>query len=123
MEKVKTYGTLMVVALLVPLLISFIIWIVGSAFSAGGGMAPGITYGIYQITSSTPGASNYNIASGVSYFWINSAANGGIASSPAFPTVMVTIMNDLISLVALAVAIFLGIEFAASLLQVYGARR
>ncbi|MEM3844534.1 MAG: hypothetical protein QXU98_02340, partial [Candidatus Parvarchaeota archaeon] len=123
LEKVKTYGTLMVVALLVPLLISFVIWIVGSAFSAGGGMAPGITYGIYQITSSTPGTSSYNIASGVSYFWINSAANGGIASSPAFPTVMVTIMNDLISLIALAVAIFLGIEFAASLLQVYGARR
>ncbi|MEM0124394.1 MAG: hypothetical protein QXF41_02540 [Candidatus Micrarchaeaceae archaeon] len=123
LEKVKTYGTMMVVALLVPLLISFVIWIVGSAFSAGGGMAPGITYGIYQITSSTPGTSSYNIASGVSYFWINSAANGGIASSPAFPTVMVTIMNDLISLIALAVAIFLGIEFAASLLQVYGARR
>ncbi|MEM0258484.1 MAG: hypothetical protein QW314_01330 [Thermoproteota archaeon] len=123
MEKVKTYGTMMVVALLVPLLISFVIWIVGSAFSAGGGMSPGITYGIYQITASTPGTSSYNIASGVSYFWINSAANGGIASSPAFPTVMVTIMNDLISLIAFAVAIFLGIEFAASLLQVYGARR
>ena len=123
LEKVKNYGTLMVIALLVPLIISFIIWIVGSAFSAGGGLAPGITYGISQITSSTSGASSLGISQGVSYFWINSAANGGIASSPAFPSVMVTIMNDLISLVALAVAIFLGIEFAASLLQLYGSKR
>ncbi|MEM3192164.1 MAG: hypothetical protein QXV17_08545 [Candidatus Micrarchaeaceae archaeon] len=66
-------------------------------------------------------ASSYGITQGVSYFWINS--NGGIASSPAFPTVMVTIMNDLITLVSLAVAVFLGIEFSASLLQLYGARR
>lgn len=109
--------------MLVPLIIYFIIWIVGSAFSAGGGLAPGITYGISQITAATPDASSYGIASGVSYFWINSAANGGIASSPAFPSVMVTIMNDFISLIALAVAIFLGIEFAASLLQLYSARR
>lgn len=123
LEKVKNYGTLMVVVLLVPLLVSFIIWIVGSAFSAGGGLAPGITYGISQITASTPGASGYGIVSGVSYFWINSATNGGIASSPAFPSVMVTIMNALISLVALAVAIFLAIEFAASLLQLYGSKR
>jgi len=123
LEKVKNYGTLMVIALLVPLLISFIIWIVGSAFAAGGGLAPGITYGLSQITATTPGASSYGIASGVSYFWVNSAANGGIASSPAFPSVMVTIMNALITLIALAVAIFLGIEFAASLLQLYGSKR
>ncbi len=123
MDKMKTYGTMMIVALLVPLIISFIIWIVGSAFASGGGIAPGVTYGIYQITSSTPGASSYGITQGVSYFWINSIGNGGIASSPAFPSVMVTIMNDLITLVSLAVAVFLGIEFSASLLQLYGARR
>ncbi|MEM0123268.1 MAG: hypothetical protein QXI38_02035 [Conexivisphaerales archaeon] len=73
---------------------SFIIWIIGSVFYAGGGIALGITYEIYQITASTPGTSSYNIASGVSYFLINSAANSGIASSPAFPSVMVTIMNS-----------------------------
>lgn len=123
MEKMKTYGTFMVVALLVPLIISFVIWIVGSAFSAGGGMAPGIIYGISQITSSTPSASSYNIATGVSYFWINSATNGGITSSPAFPSVMVTIMNGLIALIALAVTIFLGIEFAHSLISYTGSKR
>ncbi|MEM0145722.1 MAG: hypothetical protein QXG99_03175 [Conexivisphaerales archaeon] len=41
---------------------SFIIWIIGSVFYAGGGIALGNTYGIYQITASTPSDSKYCIA-------------------------------------------------------------
>jgi hypothetical protein len=112
-QKLRTYGTIMVLALLGPLLVSFIIWIVGSAFAAGGGVPPGITYGIYQI----PG----NV-SGISYLWINSPANGGVASSPAFPTVMLNILNSLIVIISLAVAIFMGIEFMVSLFSYYSER-
>jgi len=114
-QKLRTYGIMMVLALLGPLIISFIIWIVGSAFAAGGGVAPGITYGIYTgIPSNT---------TGITYLWINSAANGGVASSPKFPTVMVNILNSLIVIISLVVAIFMGIEFMVSLFGYYSERR
>jgi len=113
-QKLRTYGTVMVLALLGPLIVSFIIWIVGSAFAAGGGRPPGITYGLYMI----PG----NV-SGISYLWVNSPANGGVASSPAFPTVMLSILNSLIVIISLVVAIFMGIEFMVSLFGYYSERR
>jgi hypothetical protein len=115
-QKLRTYGTIMVLALLGPLIVSFIIWIVGSAFAAGGGIAPGITYGIY---TKVPNPTN---ATGVTYLWINSPANGGVQSSPAFPTVMVYILNDLIVIISLVVAIFTGIEFMVSLFSYYAER-
>jgi len=121
-QKLRTYGTVMVLALLGPLIVSFIIWIVGSAFAAGGGIAPGITYGIYQITNSNA-PSNLNISSGISYLWVNSAANGGVATSPKFPTVMVNILNSLIVIISLVVAIFMGIELMVSLFGYYSERR
>ncbi len=111
LERIKHYITILIIALLIPLIVSFVIWIVGSAFASNGGVAPGITYGIYQITSSK----GNNITSGVSYLWINSPSNGGLASSPAFPSVMLTILNDLIVFLAIVVAIFAGIELIAAL--------
>jgi len=120
-QKMRTYGTTMILALLGPVIVSFIIWLVGSAFAAGGGVAPGITYGIYQITSSNA-PSNYTIPSGVSYLWINSPAYGGILNSPAFPTPMVTILNALIILASALVALFAGYEFMVSLFSYYSER-
>ncbi len=110
LEKIKNYLMIMIVALLIPLILSFVVWIVGSAFASPGGVAPGITYGIYAINGA-----KYVNATGVSYLWINSVTSGGIASSPAFPTVMLTILNDLIVFVAIIVAIFAGIELIAAL--------
>ncbi|BBE42472.1 hypothetical protein NAS2_1083 [Conexivisphaera calida] len=104
----------MVLALLGPLIVSFIIWVVGSAFAAGGGVAPGITYGIYQIKGNQ---------SGVSYLWINSPTNGGVAASPAFPTVMLNILNSLIVIISIVAAIFLGIELIVSFFNYYSERR
>ncbi|MFP3317415.1 MAG: hypothetical protein RXN79_03355 [Candidatus Nanopusillus sp.] len=120
-QKMRTYGIMMILALLGPVIVSFIIWIVGSVFAAGGGMAPGITYGIYQITSSNAPA-NYTIPPGVSYLWINSPAYGGILNSPSFPTPMVYVLNDLIILASALVAIFAGIEFMVSLFSYYAER-
>jgi len=114
LQKLRTYGTFMVLALLGPLIVSFIVWIVGSAFAAGGGRAPGITYGIYMIPGNT---------SGISYLWINSPANGGVASSPAFPTVMLSILNSLIVVISIVAAIFLGIELMVSFFNYYSERR
>ena len=107
LERIKHYITIMIVALLAPLVVSFIIWVVGSAFASGGGVAPSITYGIYGI--------HYGNATGVSYLWINSQANGGLSTSPAFPTVMITILNDLIIFVSVIIAIFAGIELLTAL--------
>ncbi|MDP7976902.1 MAG: hypothetical protein ACP5LX_06905 [Nitrososphaeria archaeon] len=115
MERIKHYLTIMIIALLIPLMVSFIMWIVGSAFATGGGLAPGITYGIYQINSNNAGAFAGNMSSGVSYLWINSPANGGLASSPAFPSVMLTILNDLIVFMSITVAVFSGIELITAL--------
>jgi hypothetical protein len=117
LQKLRTYGTLMVLALLGPLIVSFIIWIIGSAFASGGppGQAPGITYGIYMIPDKNQ--------SGVSFLWINSQTNGGIASSPAFPTVMLNILNSLIVIISIAAAIFLGIELIVSFFNYYSERR
>ncbi|MDG7037665.1 MAG: hypothetical protein JRN37_00670 [Nitrososphaerota archaeon] len=47
--------------------------------------------------------------------WINSPANGGFTSSPAFPSVMLTVLNDLIVFLAIVVAIFAGIELITAL--------
>ncbi len=110
LDRVKHYLTIMIIALMIPLILSFVVWIVGSAFASGGGVAPGITYGIYAINGA-----KYVNATGVSYLWINSAANGGVSSSPAFPTVMLTILNDLIVFVSIIVAIFAGIELITAL--------
>ncbi len=114
MDRIKHYLTILIVALLIPLVVSFVIWIVGSAFATPGGVAPGITYGIYSI----PG----NVT-GVSYLWINSPANGGVARSPAFPTVMLTILNDLIVFLAILVAIFSAIELFGAIMAYIGSSR
>ena len=114
LQKIRKYGIAMVLALLGPLIVSFIIWVIGSAFASGGGVAPGITYGIYMI----PGNQ-----SGISYLWINSPANGGIATSPAFPTVMLTILNSFIIIISIAAAIFLGIELIVSFFSYYAEGR
>ena len=106
LERIKHYLAILIIALLIPLVVSFVIWIVGSAFASGGGKAPGITYGIYLIPGNT---------SGVSYLWINSPANGGVSASPAFPTVMLTILNGLIIFLAVVVAIFAVIELISAL--------
>lgn len=55
------------------------------------------------------------MSSGVSYLWINSPANGSFHSSPAFPSVMLTILNDLIVFLAIVVAIFVWIELIPAL--------
>ena len=110
-ERIKHHLTILLILLLVPLFVSFIIWIVGSAFAMGGGVAPGVFYGIKPITS----APNYTIPSGVAYLWIASPANGGIASSPAFPSIAITIINGLLYVIAIGGAIFEGFELIVAL--------
>jgi len=51
LEKAKCHLTILIILLFVPLFVSFIVWIVGSAFASGGGVAPGVFYGIRPITS------------------------------------------------------------------------
>ena len=110
MEKIKHYLTVIILTLLIPLILSFVIWIVGSAFASGGGVAHGITYGIYAINGT-----KYTGSSGIVYLWINSRANGGIASSPAFPAVMLTILNELITFAAVILAIITGLDLIGAL--------
>jgi len=45
MERIRHHSIILLILLLVPLFVSFIIWIVGSAFATGGGVAPGVFYG------------------------------------------------------------------------------
>jgi len=111
MERIKHHLTILLILLLVPLFVSFIIWIVGSAFAMGGGVAPAVGYGIQAITS----APNYTIPQGVAYLWIASPSHGGIASSPAFPSVAITIINGLLYVIAIGGAIFEGIELIVAL--------
>jgi len=111
MEKVKHHLTILLILLLVPLFVSFIVWIAGSAFAAGGGIAPGVFYGIKPIIS----APNYNISSGVAYLWIASPANGGISSSPAFPSIAITIINGLLYVIAIGGALLEGFELIVAL--------
>jgi len=51
MEKAKRHLTILIILLFVPLFVSFVVWIVGSAFAVGGGVAPGVFYGIKPMTS------------------------------------------------------------------------
>ena len=113
MERIRHHLTILLILLLVPLFVSFVIWIVGSAFASGGGVAPGVFYGIKPITSAS--APNYNISSGVAYLWIASPANGGIASSPAFPAIAITVLNGILYVIAIGGAIFEGFELIVAL--------
>jgi len=111
MERIKHNLTILLILLLVPLFVSFIIWIVGNAFASGGGVAPAVGYGIQAITS----APNYTIPQGVAYLWIASPSHGGIASSPAFPSVAITVINGILYVLAIGGAIFEGIELIVAL--------
>jgi len=111
MERIRHHATILLILLLVPLFVSFLIWLVGSAFASGGGVAPAVGYGIQAITS----APNYTIPQGVAYLWIASPSHGGIASSPAFPSVAITIINGLLYVIAIGGAIFEGIELIIAL--------
>ena len=113
MERIRHHLTILIILLLVPLFVSFIIWIVGNAFASGGGVAPAVGYGIQAITS----APNYTIPQGVAYLWIASPSHGGIASSPAFPSVAITIINGLLYVIAIGGAIFEGIELIIALVS------
>ncbi|MGC9209504.1 MAG: hypothetical protein ACP5GH_06690 [Nitrososphaeria archaeon] len=97
LERIKHYLTVLIIALLVPLIVSFVLWMIGSAF----GTPAGITYGIGYI----PGN-----ASGIGYLWIS-----GSGSSPALPVVMIRIFNDLLIFLSMVVAIFAIIELISAL--------
>ena len=109
---IKHYPTILIIASLILLVVSFI-WVFGSAF-ASGGVESDITYGIYSINTSNIKTiaphDNYIISNGVGYLWINSPANWGACSSLTFPTVMLKMLNRLIVFLAVAIIILAGIE-------------
>jgi len=94
---------IMILALLTPLLVSFLVYLVASSFS--GGTPPPIGYGI-QCVSSTNGACTL--------------FNTGSTSSSApvqLPVVLVNALNAGLIIISLAVAFVEGIRVAPKLLE------
>jgi len=97
---------IMILALLTPLIVSFLVYMVASSF--GGTPLPAIGYGVQCLPAtptSTPGVCTlFN--------------TGSTASAPvSLPTVLVTALNSGLIIISLAVAFIEGIRVAPKLLE------
>ena len=107
-------------ALLLPLIVSFLIYLVASAIPAT--YLPAITYGIFTYTS-TNAPAGLTIPSGVAYLWIVTDSTGSISSSsPAFPLVLINVLNGVLIFISILVAVLIGIKFVPELIEYIGSQ-
>jgi FtsH-binding integral membrane protein len=94
---------IMILALLTPLIVSFLVYMVASAF--GGTPLPAIGYGVQCISTADGACTLFNTGS---------TSN----SAPvALPVVLVTALNSGLIIISLAVAFIEGIRVAPKLLE------
>jgi hypothetical protein len=117
-KKVEELSMIMVLALIAPLLISFLMWLVATSFTAPA--IPAVGYGINPVCSVSSGS--------VSYLWLTQGAatgsppvctpTGGLGpTGPSLPTVAINALNGILTVLAVLVAIIAGIKVAPSLVE------
>jgi hypothetical protein len=98
----------MVLLLLLPLIVSFVFFLVGTA--AGATHLPTVGYAV--IAAST--------TNGVSYIWCSAAACA--STDPALPTILLNAINAILILTAILGALFIGFRLGQALIEQQGAR-
>jgi hypothetical protein len=105
-RKIEEGIMVMAIALLAPLIVSFILYLVSSAAAGPGGIPASVGYGITSTSSPS---------SGVSCLW--TPASG---PCPSIPTILLTLINSVMIFVSIIVALVTGIRLAPSLLEFGG---
>ncbi len=99
----------MIVLLLLPLIVSFVFYIV--AVAAGAAQLPTVGYGVIAT----------HIANGVSYIWCATATCG--SRDPALPTILLNAINAILILTAILGTLFIGFRLGQAIIEQQGARR
>jgi len=117
-RRVEELALIMTLALIAPLLVSFLMWMVATAFTAPA--IPAVGYGISPVCSVSSGS--------VSYLWLTQGAAAGSPAvcaaaaglgptGPSLPTVAINALNSILIILAVIVAIIAGIRIAPSLVE------
>ena len=108
---------LVIIALLlaVPLIVSFVIFLMAS--SLGAACLPSVGYGVQSI----PSSSVSNPTSGISYIWIMAKSSTypylcqAVSTDMTFPTAILSMLNTLLSLGALVGAFIMAYKMVTDL--------
>jgi hypothetical protein len=117
-KRVEELSLIMTLALIAPLIISFLVWMVATAFTAPA--IPAVGYGLNPVCTVADGS--------VSYLWLTqgavtgSPAVCGVAAGlapigPSLPTVAINALNSILVILAVLVAVIAGIRMAPSLVE------
>ncbi len=99
----------MILILLLPLIVSFVFYLV--AVAAAAVQLPTVGYGVIGT----------HIANGVSYIW---CITGACASTdPALPTILLNAINAILILTAILGTLFIGFRLGQAIIEQQGARR
>ena len=99
----------MVLLLVLPLIISFVFFLVGTAANAA--LLPTVSYGLVPASATN----------GVSYIWCTAAACA--STDPALPTILLNAINAILVLTALIGALVIGFRLGQAIIEQQGARR
>jgi hypothetical protein len=91
-------ATIIFLLLLLPLIISFIIYLVASAFGAT--PLPGVGYGVQCVSNS----------GGVCTLWTVPASGSTSATNVTLPTVLINALNSLLILISVGGALFAAVK-------------
>lgn len=105
---VTRYAFEMILLLLLPLIVSFVFYLVAVAASAA--QLPTVGYGVIAT----------HIANGVSYIWCITPACG--STDPALPTILLNAINAILILTAILGTLFIGFRLGQAIIEQQGAR-
>jgi hypothetical protein len=108
----------MILALIAPLIISFMIFLVANSF--GVATLPAVGYGLNPVCTTSGGT--------VAYLWLTAGTVGGapaVCNAPAagslqgpdLPIVVINALNSILVVLAVIVAVIAGIRLAPSLVE------
>jgi|GEM_PF-1050958 hypothetical protein len=114
LQNMRERITIIVLALLTPLIISFILYIVASAFGAAS--LPPVGYGIVPACP--------NNTTNVAYIWEHTAACADTAAQlstdPSLPIPIMNAFNAFLIFIAIVVAIITAVRLVGSLMEASG---
>jgi hypothetical protein len=99
----------MMLLLLLPLIVSFVFFLVATATSAT--LLPTVGYGLIAASSTN----------GVSYIWCATLTCS--STDPALPTILLNAINAILILTAILGALFIGFRLGQAIIEQQGSRR
>ena len=117
-RRIEELGLIMMLALIAPLIISFMIFLVANSFAAV--PLPAVGYGLNPVCTASGGT--------VAYLWLTAgtvsgtpaactAPAAGSIQGPDLPIVVINALNSILVVLAVIVAVIAGIRLAPSLVE------